>query len=100
MNGAAFYFGEPPKTLVIYRPAETPWVDEETIQRDGLAIVCPESVTPCVHLWTRFPSIIKQKVVEHLSLASCSCGTEREPQRFEIAVILPVFNKQSKELSR
>ncbi len=100
VNGASFYFDRPPRTLVIYRPAETPWVDQETVQKDGLAIVCPESVTPCVRLLDAYAERYHAKVVEHVTVSRCHCGLNAVRNRFEIAVILPASRQSGQRVSR
>lgn len=100
VNSASFYFDRPPKTLVIYRPAQTPWVDEETVQKEGVAMVCPESVTPCINLLDTYAQHYHARVVEHLTLARCYCGTDGSRNRFEIAVILPALRESGGEVPR
>ena len=49
VNGIVFYFEDPPSTLDIITPAQTPWVDDDRIKRDGIVIVCPVPETKCVN---------------------------------------------------
>jgi 4-amino-4-deoxy-L-arabinose transferase-like glycosyltransferase len=39
--GASFYFADRPSVLALDRPQWTPWADDERIDREGIALVCP-----------------------------------------------------------
>jgi hypothetical protein len=49
VDGTNFYFASRPATFNLTERARTPWFDEARIKRDGIAIVCPEQETGCVH---------------------------------------------------
>jgi 4-amino-4-deoxy-L-arabinose transferase-like glycosyltransferase len=48
VNGVAFYLRDRPSTLEINEPRVTPWADEASVARAGIALVCPEPEAACM----------------------------------------------------
>ena len=48
VNGVVFYLQDEPSTFDIMSPETTPWVDEDRIERDGIALVCPIPEKECM----------------------------------------------------
>jgi len=49
VNGVSFYSTDRPHTLDIADPPATPWSDEASVRREGIALVCPEPELVCMH---------------------------------------------------
>jgi len=88
-NGAAFYVASRPATLNLYGPALTPWVDDASIRRDGMAMICPESVYACMRTLEGFGEHYHAAATEHISLASSYLGEQGTPVAYEIVIIPP-----------
>jgi|SRR5208282_3940880 len=89
VNGIAFYFGNPPSTFDIFSPAQTPWVDDELIRREGMAMVCPEQMNLCVPIMNGFAAYYHAAEAKHVAVARRYFGTDDTPVRYEIVIIPP-----------
>ena len=49
INGVSFYLPGRVSTLDIVDPPSTPWADEASVARAGIALVCPEQEAICMH---------------------------------------------------
>jgi hypothetical protein len=73
---------------VVTEPARTPWVDQARIEREGIAIVCPEVETPCLQEQKVYGARYGAKVDE-VTLARSYFGTPDTPMQYRIAIIPP-----------
>ena len=88
VDGSNFYFTGRPATFVVTEPARTPWVDRARIEREGIAIVCPESEISCVREMNTYAARYGAKVDE-VTIARDFFGTPDTPVRYRIAIVLP-----------
>jgi hypothetical protein len=88
-NGIAFYFVNQPATFDIDLPHETPWVDDDRIRKEGIAIVCAEIDPLCMRELQGFAAHFHAVADEHFTVARRYFGTEEAPAKFEIAIIPP-----------
>ena len=89
VNGIVFYFENQPSTLDIVTPAQTPWIDDERIRRDGAVIVCPVPETYCVDAMKAYAARYADAKVEDVSLARRFFGALDKPVQYRIMVIPP-----------
>jgi 4-amino-4-deoxy-L-arabinose transferase-like glycosyltransferase len=89
VNGAAFYIAGRPATLDLYGPALTPWVDDESIQREGMAMICPESMYACMRMLEGYGAHYHATAAEHVMLARSYLGEQGAPVPYEIVIIPP-----------
>jgi 4-amino-4-deoxy-L-arabinose transferase-like glycosyltransferase len=86
VNGVAFYLPSRPATLEINEPAVTPWADAASVARAGVALVCPEVETVCMHnLNARAGGLPRHAV----TLARRHFGAADTPVRYVIVVVPP-----------
>jgi 4-amino-4-deoxy-L-arabinose transferase-like glycosyltransferase len=88
VDGSNFYFTGRPATFVVTEPARTPWVDQARIEREGIAIVCPETETSCVREMNAYAARYGAKVDE-VTIARRFFGTADTPVQYRIAIVLP-----------
>jgi Dolichyl-phosphate-mannose-protein mannosyltransferase len=88
VDGSNFYFTGRPATFVVTEPARTPWVDQARIEREGIAIVCPETETSCVREMNTYAARHGAKVDE-VTIARSFFGTPDTPVQYRIAIIPP-----------
>jgi hypothetical protein len=89
VNGFVFYFADQPSTFNIDVPKETPWVGDDRIRREGIAIVCPEDEAFCMRALKGFASQYQVSADEHVSVSRRYFGTDTPPVAYEIIIILP-----------
>jgi 4-amino-4-deoxy-L-arabinose transferase-like glycosyltransferase len=89
VNGIVFYLPGPPATMNIVRPAQTPWVDAELIERNGIAIVCPEPQTICLTALERYAARYPAAAAESVTIARRYFGTFDRPVRYRMLIIPP-----------
>ncbi|HYA07208.1 MAG TPA: glycosyltransferase family 39 protein [Xanthobacteraceae bacterium] len=89
VNGVVFYFEEQPATLDIMTPAQTPWVDDDAIKRDGAVIVCPMPETYCIDAMNKYGARFANAEIEDVSLARRFFGALDKPVQYRIMVIPP-----------
>ena len=89
INGIVFYFENPPSTLDIITPAQTPWVDDDRIKREGIVIVCPVPETYCVEAMSKYAARFPGAEVEDVNLARRYFGALDQPVRYRILTIPP-----------
>jgi 4-amino-4-deoxy-L-arabinose transferase-like glycosyltransferase len=88
-NGIVFYFANQPSTFDVDLPSETPWVDDDRIRSEGIAIVCDERDPLCMRELQGFAAHFHAVDDEHFTVARRYLGTDEAPGRFEIAIIPP-----------
>ena len=89
VNGFVFYFADQPSTFNIDVPKETPWVGDDRIRREGMAIACPENEAFCMRALKGFASQYQVSADQHVSVSRRYFGTDTPPVRYEIIIILP-----------
>jgi hypothetical protein len=89
VNGVAFYLVSQPSAFDLGSPAQTPWVDDQLIWRDGMAMVCPASLDTCVRLMNGYAAYYHATDTEHVVVARRYFGKEDTPVEYEIAIIPP-----------
>jgi len=90
VNGIAFYFKIQPSTLDITHPAWTPWVDEDRIRREGVAIVCPAQETDCVTAMTGYAARYSNAEIGNIDLARRYFGVLNTPVHLQILIVPPL----------
>jgi len=89
VSGVAMYIPDRPSTFADFSRYLSPWVDDERIAREGLAIACPVVETWCVDM---LPALMAKRPGSHrldLELTPRWLGFEGLPQRFTMAIIPP-----------
>ncbi len=89
VDGTNPYFPSRPATFAITSPWRTPWVDDDRIKRDGIAIVCPEQETDCMQELNAYATRFAAKLVEDVTLARRYFGTDDKRILYRIAIIPP-----------
>jgi 4-amino-4-deoxy-L-arabinose transferase-like glycosyltransferase len=88
VDGSNPYFPGKPATFVISEPWRTPWVDDDRIKRDGIAIVCWADDSDCLQR-ARTYTTNPDTMIERLALARYFFGTRDKPVQYQIAIIPP-----------
>jgi hypothetical protein len=89
VNGVVFYLRDEPSTFDIMSPETTPWVDEDKIKRDGIALVCPEPEKECMAALNARISKGGVAAVVRVSIARTYLGFADAAVRYVIAIIPP-----------
>jgi hypothetical protein len=89
VNGIVFYFENQPSTLDIIDPAQTPWVDDERIRREGAAIVCPVLENQCMQFMSGYAARYPNAQTEDVSLARRYFGALDKPVQYRFLIIPP-----------
>lgn len=89
VNGIVFYFADQPATYDIDTPARTPWVSDDRIRREGMAMVCPEPEPFCMRALAPYAARYHAVDDEHIVVSRRYLGIAGRPQRYEIVIILP-----------
>jgi hypothetical protein len=89
VNGMIFYFENQPSTLDIIDPAQTPWVDDGRIKRDGAVIVCPVPEEQCLGAMSGYAGRYANAQTEDVSLARRYFGALDKPVQYRILIITP-----------
>ena len=86
VNGVAFYLRDRPSTLEVNEPRVTPWADEASVARAGIALVCPEPATACMEsLNARARGLPRHAV----TLSRRHFGVADTPVRYVIVIVPP-----------
>jgi 4-amino-4-deoxy-L-arabinose transferase-like glycosyltransferase len=88
VDGTNEYFPSRPATYAITSPWRTPWVDDSRIDREGIAIVCPQPEIECVDAMNAYAARYGAKI-EEVTRARHFFGTDDASMRYEIAIIPP-----------
>ncbi len=86
VNGVSFYLPDRVSTLDIVGPASTPWSDEASVARAGIALVCPEAEAICMHFLNMRAGGAPRHAV---TLSRKHWGVGDTPVRYVIAVLPP-----------
>lgn len=88
-NGAAFYVADRPTAFYLYSPALSPWIDDARIRREGMAMVCPESMYVCMRMLEGYGEHYHGMAAEHVALARSYLGEQGATALYEIVIIPP-----------
>ena len=88
VDGINEYFREQPATFFIDDPRYTPWVDQDRIMREGIAIVCPVQEVRCTTLMKGYSAQYGGQI-DDVTLARKYFGTFDLPVRYQILIIPP-----------
>ena len=86
VNGVLFYLPERASTLDIVGPSSTPWSDEVSVARAGIALVCPEQEAICMHFLNARAGSLPRHAV---TLSRKHWGVADKPVRYVIVVVPP-----------
>jgi 4-amino-4-deoxy-L-arabinose transferase-like glycosyltransferase len=90
VNGSAFYINSQPAAFDLYSPAASPsLVDDESIRRDGVAMICPEAMYACMQMLNGYGEHYHAVAVDHVSLERSYLGDQGVPVAYEIMIIPP-----------
>jgi hypothetical protein len=89
VNGIVFYFKDQPSTADIDNPKLTPWVSVGRIEREGAAIVCPETNAFCMRALRGYAAHYHVIADENTVVSRRFLGFASPPERYEIIVIPP-----------
>ena len=89
VNGVVFYLQDEPSTFDIMSPETTPWVDEDRIERDGIALVCPIPEKECMQALDARARRAGNPAVTEVQIASTYLGFTDAAVRYVIAIIPP-----------
>jgi hypothetical protein len=86
VNGVSFYSADKPSTLDIADPPSTPWSDEASVARAGIALVCPEPEAVCMHFLNQRAGDLPRHAI---TLSRHHWGVPDKPVRYIIVVVPP-----------
>jgi len=86
INGVSFYLPDKPSTFDIVDPPSTPWSNEASIARSGIALVCPEPEALCMHFLNQRAGNLPRHAV---TLSRRHWGVADRPVRYVIVVVGP-----------
>ena len=89
LYGSVFYFADRPSIQEIASPQLTPWTDDARIDREGIALYCPEADDVCMRaLNARADRSIVAKRTE-VEVSRRFLGISDRPERYVIVIIPP-----------
>ena len=86
VNSAGFYLPGQPLRIDILGRRDTPWADDARIERDGMAIVCPETQSGCMDQLNALAAALPRHAV---TLVRSYWGVPGVPERYVIVVLPP-----------
>jgi 4-amino-4-deoxy-L-arabinose transferase-like glycosyltransferase len=86
VNGVVFYLPGRVSTLDIIGPSATPWADEASVARAGVALVCPEPEAICMHFLNQRAGNLPRHAV---TLSRRHWGVGDKPVRYVIVIVPP-----------
>ena len=86
VNGVVFYLPGRVSTLDIIGPSATPWADEASVARAGIALACPEAEAICMHFLNQRAGDLPRHAV---TLSRRHWGVGDKPVRYIIVIVLP-----------
>jgi hypothetical protein len=89
VDGVVFYLPDRPSTFEVVKPERTPWVDEARIARDGIALVCPMSITLCVDAVNKRAAASPDAKRSEVEISRSFFGIAGAPERYLIVTIPP-----------
>jgi hypothetical protein len=88
-NGIVFYFRMRPATLDVAAPSQTPWISDDQIAQEGIAIVCPLSRPYCLKRMSMYTSGNADAATTDVTLARHFWGLAGPAVTYRIAIIPP-----------
>ena len=89
VNGVSFYLPSHPSTLDIVDPPSTPWSDEASVARAGIALTCPEPELVCMHYLEQRAAGVADARRRVVTLSRTHLGVADEPVRYVIVILPP-----------
>ena len=89
ISGTLFYYRDGPSAYDIANPRMTPWIDDATLARDGIAMVCPADNVLCMNALNARASAAPGGKRAEVDISRRYMGTSDPPQHFVIATIPP-----------
>jgi 4-amino-4-deoxy-L-arabinose transferase-like glycosyltransferase len=89
VDSIAFYLAERPQIFDIDVPTLTPWIGDDRIRRDGMAIVCPETEAFCMRALNGYAGYYRVIADEDAVVSRRYLGFATPPERYEIVIIPP-----------
>ena len=86
INGVSFYLPRGVSTLDIVGSWATPWADEASVARAGIALVCPDQGAICMHFLNARAAGVTRHAV---TLSRTHWGSADKPVRYVIAIVPP-----------
>jgi 4-amino-4-deoxy-L-arabinose transferase-like glycosyltransferase len=86
VNGVVFYLPGRVSTLDIAGPSATPWANEASVARAGIALVCPDAEAICMHFLNQRAGSLPRRAV---MLSRRHWGVGDKPMRYVIVVVPP-----------
>jgi len=86
INGVSFYLPRGVSTLDIVGSWATPWADEASVARAGIALVCPDQEAICMHFLNARAAGVTRHAV---TLSRTHWGSADKPVRYVIAIVPP-----------
>jgi len=88
VSSAAFYGKDQPSTFAHFSKYLSPWVDDERIRREGMAIMC-DDVPLCLQFMEHVAAPFGGGYRVDITLTRRWLGFESVPRRFVIMIVLP-----------
>jgi hypothetical protein len=89
VNGVLFYLPSRPSTYDMMEPAQTPWVDEARIAREGIALACRADDPLCNIIADRLASRFSLGKRTEVELSRSYFGFADPAVRYRIVTVLP-----------
>lgn len=89
VNGVAFYLPDRPSTYEVVGPWSTPWVDEDRITHEGIALVCPIAQALCMNRIEAFAASHQVGLRTEVEISRRYFGVPDKPERYVIIIIPP-----------
>jgi len=86
LNGVSFYLKDHPSALDITDPRATPWSDEASVARAGIALACPEPEAGCMQKLNERAGNLPRHAA---TLSRRHLGVADAPVRYVIVVVPP-----------
>jgi 4-amino-4-deoxy-L-arabinose transferase-like glycosyltransferase len=86
LNGVSFYLADHPSTLDITDPRATPWSDEASVGRAGIALACPEPEVGCMQKLNERAAGLPRHAA---TLSRRHWGVADAPVRYVIVIVPP-----------
>ena len=88
-NGIVFYFAQQPAIFDIDVPKLTPWVGDDRIRREGMAVVCPKTEPFCTRALRGYVGRYRVIADEDVTVSRRFLGIAGKPDPYEIVIIPP-----------
>lgn len=87
--GAAFYLAGPPLVFAEMDRKWAPWIDDATVARDGVALVCPGDNPQCIHDVETYAAAQGGGRRAEAELVRSYLGMPGQPEQFVIVTVAP-----------